>query len=155
MTGETVLQKDKRQTQTEQAVAGIALPKGISIRVWRDTDFAAIQQLSTAEGWPTPEERPDEALTAWHASWPTLVLVKGPEVIGFLRALSDEQVTTYIAEVLVSPRWRGQGLGQALIETCQRLCPSTRLDLLSTESSDGFYEAIGFRHFRGFRRSYR
>jgi len=150
-----VLQEDKRQTQVEEAVAGIALSGGVGIRAWRDTDFATVQQLSTAEGWPTPEERPDEALAAWRASWPTLVLVNGPEVIGFLRALTDEQVTTYVAELLVSPRWRGQGLGQALLEACQRLCPSTRIDLLSTASSDGFYEAIGFRHFQGFRRSYR
>jgi GNAT superfamily N-acetyltransferase len=146
---------DERQTQVEKAVAGLTLPGSVGIRAWLETDFAAIQQLSTATGWPTPVERPYEALNAWGASWPTLVLVNGPEVIGFLRALTDGQVTTYIAEVLVSPQWRGQGLGQALIETCHRLCPSTRLDLLSTESSDGFYEAVGFRHFPGFRRSIR
>ena len=150
-----VLQKDKRQIKVEKAVAGIILPSGISIRAWIDTDFATIQQLSAVEGWPTPEERPDEALTAWRTSWPTLVLVNGQEVVGFLRALTDEQVTTYVAEILISPRWRGQGLGQALIETCHRLYPSTRLDLLSTESSDSFYESTGFRHFQGFRKSYR
>jgi GNAT superfamily N-acetyltransferase len=147
--------RDERQTQVEKAVVGLALPGSIGIRAWLETDFAAVQHLSTAAGWPTPVERPYEALNAWRASWPTLVLVNGPEVIGFLRALTDGQVTTYIAEVLVSPQWRGQGLGQALIEACHRLCPSTRLDLLSTESSDGFYEAVGFRHFQGFRRSIR
>jgi predicted N-acetyltransferase YhbS len=147
--------RDERQTQVEKTVAGLALPDSTGIRAWLDTDFAAIQQLSTAAEWPTPVERPYEALNAWRASWPTLVLVNGPEVIGFLRALTDGQVTTYIAEVLVSPYWCGQGLGQALIETCQRLCPSTRIDLLSTESSDGFYEAVGFRHLQGFRKSIR
>jgi GNAT superfamily N-acetyltransferase len=147
--------RDERQTQVEKAVVGLALPGSIAIRAWLDTDFAAIQQLSAAAGWPTPVERSYEALNAWRVSWPTLVLVNGPEVIGFLRALTDGQVTTYIAEVLVSPQWRGQGLGQALIAACHRLCPSTRLDLLSTESSDGFYEAVGFRRFQGFRRSIR
>ena len=149
-----MLQKDKQQTQVEKAAAGIALPGGIRIRAWMEADFATIQQLSTAEGWPTPKERPAEALQAWRASWPTLVAVSGEEVIGFLRALTEGQVTMYIAEILISPKWRGQGLGQALIEICHRLYPSTRLDLLSTESSDGFYEAISFRHFKGFRKSY-
>lgn len=149
------LQRDERQAQVEKAVTGITLPGGISIRAWVGTDFAAVQQLSTAEGWPTPEKRPDEALAAWRVSWPTLVLVNGQEVIGFLRALTDEQVTTYIAEILVSPRWRGQGLGHALIETCHHLYPAARLDLLSTGSSDSFYEATGFRRFQGFRKSYR
>jgi hypothetical protein len=42
-----------------------------------------------------------------------------------------------------------------LIEACHHLCPSTRLDLLSGGTADGFYEANGFRRFQGFRKSYR
>ncbi len=147
------MNKDNRQAQVEQAVAGIPLPVGIRIRAWTIEDFAMIQQLSTAEGWPTPEKRPQAALAAWQTSWPALVLVHGEEVIGFLRALTDEQVTTYIAEMLVVPKWRGQGLGKALVEACHRLCPTTRLDLLSTATADGFYEANGFRPFKGYRKS--
>jgi len=149
-----MVKKDKHQVQVEKVMAGITLPTGIRIRAWVDADFAAIQQLSTAEGWPTPEKRSSEALSAWRMSWPTLVLVYEQEVVGFLRALTDEWVTTYIAEVLVSSKWRGQGLGQVLIEVCHQLYPSTRLDLLSTASADFFYEANGFRSFKGFRKSY-
>jgi ribosomal protein S18 acetylase RimI-like enzyme len=145
---------DKRQAQVAKVVIDITLPCSIRIRAWTDSDYAAIQHLSTMEGWPTPGQRPGEALIAWRASWPALVIVNGQEVIGFLRAITDEQVTTYIAEILISPGWRGRGLGQALVETCHHLYPSTRVDLLSTASSDGFYDAIGFRRFQGFRRSY-
>jgi hypothetical protein len=31
-------------------LAQIALPYGLSIRVWTDADFAAIERLSSAEG---------------------------------------------------------------------------------------------------------
>jgi len=144
----------KHQEQVEKAVTDIALPADVNIRAWIDTDFPTIQQLSAVEGWPTPVKRPNEALSAWQKSWPTLVVVNGNEIIGFLRALTDGQVTTYIAEILISPRWRGQGLGQGLIEVCHRLYPSTRLDLLSTASADSFYEANDFRQFKGFRKSY-
>lgn len=38
-----MLQKDKQQTQVEKALAGFALPDGVRIRAWIDTDFAAVQ----------------------------------------------------------------------------------------------------------------
>ena len=79
-----------------------ALPPGIAVRPWTEADFPAIQRLSRAEGWPTPVERPDAALAAWRRSWPALVAAHGGEVVGFLRALSDGEVTTYVAEVLVA-----------------------------------------------------
>jgi len=39
--------------------------------------------------------------------------------------------------------------------TLPPLVPITGLDLLSTESADGFYEDTDFRRFEGFRKSYR
>ncbi len=146
--------KGSRQSPIESAPPNVTLPPGIIVKVWRESDFAAIQQLSSAEGWPTPQNRPGEALAAWRQSWPVLVATEGEKVIGFLRALTDDAVTTYIAEILVAPRWRRQGIGHALVEACHNLCPSTRLDLLSAGTADGFYQANGFRRFQGFRKSY-
>jgi GNAT superfamily N-acetyltransferase len=132
----------------------LTLPPGVGIRPWVEGDFPAVQRLSEAEGWPTPLERPAEALAAWRRSWPTLVAVAEQEVIGFCRALSDGSVTTYIAELLVAPGWQGQGIGSALLEASQRLCPGSRLDLLAMETSRRFYERVGFRPFYGFRLSW-
>ena len=85
---------------TIEAIAGaLKLPSGVAIRAWQESDFPAVQRLSTAEGWTTPIERPEEARNAWRHSWPALVAVLADEVIGFSRALSDEAVTTYIAEL--------------------------------------------------------
>ncbi|OGG50913.1 MAG: hypothetical protein A3F84_00090 [Candidatus Handelsmanbacteria bacterium RIFCSPLOWO2_12_FULL_64_10] len=140
--------------QVEAAFAHVSLPPGVSIRAWSEADFAGIQRLSAAEGWPTPNERPEESLTSWRNAWPTLVATDGEAVIGFVRALTDGEITMYIAELLVVPERRGQGLGRALLDVCHHLYPHTRLDLLSTVSSDGFYEGFGFRRFQGFRKSY-
>lgn len=130
------------------------LPSDVKIRPWQANDFPVIQRLSDAEGWPTPNNRPAEALFAWQHSYPALVAVHQEQVIGFLRAITDKAVTTYIAELLVVKEWRGQGVGRALGDACHELVPSTRLDLLSTDQADPFYKAIRFRRFHGFRKSF-
>ena len=140
-----------RHDEVQAIMETLALAPGVSIRPWQEEDFRAIQRLSQREGWPTPLERPFEALAAWQRSWPTLVAVAQEEVIGFCRALSDGSVTTYIAELLVAPEWQRQGIASALLEVSQRLCPNSRLDLLAVETSRSFYEHIGFRTFYGFR----
>lgn len=146
--------RQEQQHQVAVAVAKLTLPAGVKIRAWADADFPDVQRLSSAEGWPTPTARPDEALTSWRNAWPTLVAVAESELVGFVRALTDGEVTMYIAELLVVPGWRGRGLGLALLEACHLLHPHTRIDLLSTENADRFYEANGFRPFQGFRKSY-
>lgn len=143
----------QRRLSVERAVCGLALSPGVTIRPWAETDFPAVQDLPAAEGWPTPVERPDDTLAAWRHSWPALVAVARGEVVGFLRGLTDGYITLYVAELLVAPRWRGRGVGTALIEVAQRLYPSTRIDLLGTETSASYYETHGYRPFRGFRKS--
>ncbi len=59
-------------------------------------------------------------------------------VIGFVRALTDGEVTMHIAEVVVEPERREQGIGRALLEACHALYPRTRVDLLSTDAADDF-----------------
>lgn len=146
----------QREDHRAEAVSSeVILPPGVTVRAWTESDFPAIQRLASAEGWPTPQDRATEAMAAWRKSWPALVATHGEDVVGFLRALTDGAVTTYVCEVLVVPAWRGRGIGRALIEACHHLCPSTRLDLLSGGTADGFYEANGFRRFQGFRKSYR
>lgn len=146
--------KQDRQRQIEAVTPLITLPPDVNIRSWTVEDFAAIQQLSSFEGWPTPTTRPSDALLAWQQAWPTLVATDGRVVIGFLRALTDGAVTTYIAEILVMEAWRGKGIGQGLVDLCHHLCPLTRIDLLATGAADRFYEAHGFHRFQGFRRSF-
>ncbi len=46
------------------------------------------------------------------------------------------------------------GIGKALIDICHNLYPNTRLDLLSTDGADDFYQRNSFRTNMGFRKSY-
>jgi GNAT superfamily N-acetyltransferase len=139
----------------DMALSRISLPDGVSIRPWQQKDFSAVQQISAAEGWVVPRERPGDMLSAWHHSWPALVALDHQGmIIGFLRALSDGKVTTYVAEILVIHKWRGQGIGSALLNVCHHMYPNTRLDILVPGFSDGFYERQGFTPENGFRRSH-
>jgi GNAT superfamily N-acetyltransferase len=148
------MENREQQSRIQSALAQMALPPGITIRAWTAADFAGIQKLSKLAGWSTPYERPTDALNAWCHSWPTFVATENAEMIGFFRALTDGHVTTYIAEILVVKSWQRRGVGQAFLELCHHLYPSTRFDLLSTEGAHSFYQACGFRPFQGFRKSY-
>ncbi len=149
-------QNDARQRQVEAALAYVTLPQGIFIRPWTENDFPAIQRLSHAEGWPTPQIRSDEAFIAWQQSWPALVATEDEAVIGFVRGLTDGEITTFIPELLIDAKHRGKGIGRLLLDVCHYLNPHTRIDVLSTESSASFYQAHGFRRLGdGFRKSYR
>lgn len=144
-----------RQKQLEAALTVLKLPPGIQLRCWTETDFPDIQRLSTLQRWPTPHNRPEEALAAWQHSWPALVVTEGERVIGFVRGMTDREITMYIAELLVDPDYRGKGIGRLLMDACHALCPRTRLDLISTEEAIPFYKATGFRYVgEGLRKSY-
>ncbi|MEG0307160.1 MAG: GNAT family N-acetyltransferase [Clostridium sp.] len=141
-------------TLTEDIISQSPLPNGISIRQFLETDFPSIQLLYEKEGWMTFIKREKAALNAWKNSSIALVVVYENIIIGLLRGLTDGEVTTYIAEIIIDSNYRGKGLGKALIDVCHNLYPNTRLDLLSTEGADEFYKREHFKTHIGFRKSY-
>ena len=141
-------------TIAENLPLQIKLPKDILIRQFIEPDFPSVQRLYEKEGWMTFIKRSDEGLEAWKNSTIALVAVEGELVVGLVRALTDGEITTYIAEIIVDINYRGKSIGKALLDVCHNLYPHTRLDLLSTEDEDEFYERNKFRKTTGFRKSY-
>jgi GNAT superfamily N-acetyltransferase len=144
-----------RTVAVAAALVGLAVPAGVAVRAWSEADFPAIQSLSDAEGWPTPRTRPEECRAAWRCSWPALVATHDAAIIGFVRALTDAEVTLFVPELLVAPAWQGKGIGRLLLDVCHTLYPHVRIELLATGASAPFYAAVGFRSFHGYRKSYR
>ncbi|PKL77760.1 MAG: hypothetical protein CVV27_04625 [Candidatus Melainabacteria bacterium HGW-Melainabacteria-1] len=69
------------------------------------------------------------------------------QLIGFARALTDYQSFAYLADVIVDPDWRGQGLGQMLIKCALEdpcLVPMRRW-LLRTRDAHELYRPFGFK----------
>ncbi|MCP3030226.1 GNAT family N-acetyltransferase [Halobacillus sp. A1] len=125
----------------------------VSIRSFRIHDFDTIQEMNKQEGWTQLIDNSEETLQAWINSEPALVLLMDQEIIGYLRGITDGAVTLYITELLIREDYRKQGFAQQLIEKAHSCYPSTRVEMLATNSSEGYYTSKGFRPFHGFRKA--
>ncbi|MBX0359182.1 GNAT family N-acetyltransferase [Halobacillus sp. Nhm2S1] len=125
----------------------------IQIRTFLEKDFDAVQQLNEKEGWSGLVERGEETLCSWLNSEPALVAVVDGEIAGFLRGLTDGSITLYVCDLLVKESFRNQGIAEKLIQTAHECYPSTRVEMLASTKSEGYYANQGYRSFYGFRKS--
>ncbi|MDN7245364.1 GNAT family N-acetyltransferase [Planococcus shenhongbingii] len=123
------------------------------IRRYEERDFPAIHELNKAEGWNNLVEKHEDTKEAWKHSNAAFVAEMEGAVAGCLRGLTDGHITFYIAELLIHPEWRGQGIGKQLLSHVHSLYPKTRFELLASQTSRSFYEALGYRAFYGFRKT--
>ncbi|MGR9047170.1 GNAT family N-acetyltransferase [Halobacillus faecis] len=127
--------------------------ESIQIRTFLEKDFDAVQQLNEKEGWSGLVERGEETLCSWLNSEPALVAIVNGELAGFLRGLTDGSITLYVCDLLVKESFRNQGIAEKLIQTAHECYPSTRVEMLASTKSEGYYANQGYRSFYGFRKS--
>jgi GNAT superfamily N-acetyltransferase len=66
------------------------------------------------------------------------------ELVGVARTLSDFAYCSYLADLAVAERCKGQGIGKALIaETRARIGPGSMLLLIAAPTAQSYYEHIG------------
>jgi GNAT superfamily N-acetyltransferase len=65
-------------------------------------------------------------------------------LVGVLRALSDFNYRTFVADLAVIPTFQNRGIGKALLEESRKSAPEARLFLFSAEDAEGFYKKVGF-----------
>ncbi|MGT2895229.1 N-acetyltransferase family protein [Streptococcus entericus] len=119
----------------------------IRVRPGEPADAVALSALYQQEGWLTFNDKVNQLMT--HSAY--LVLVADETVIGFVRYLTNQLVTTFVCECLVSETYRGKGYGSLLLDELQAAYPTTRLELIS--QADSFYDNNRFRVVgTGFRR---
>ncbi|MFC0238397.1 GNAT family N-acetyltransferase [Fictibacillus phosphorivorans] len=116
--------------------------------------FERIQELNKKENWTQLVERYEETKQAWRKSNVAYVMLKNEELVGYVRGLTDEHVTLYICEMLISKPYRGLGLGGKLLNSIQEKYPTARMEMLASRTSHTFYEGQNFRSFYGYRRTY-
>jgi GNAT superfamily N-acetyltransferase len=82
------------------------------------THLGGVLALCTAEGWMALASDPDRAHRVLTAPGVTtaVALGDGHGVLGFAQLLSDGELQTYLANLLVSPSRRGEGIGRSLLE---------------------------------------
>ncbi len=123
------------------------------VREFKENDFDSIHNLNVEEEWSNLVKNKEDTKQAWIHSNIAFLVFDNNNLVGYLRGFTDENVTTFICELLVNKRYRGQGIGKELIKFVHNLYPKTRIDLLATKSSSSFYEENHYRAFYGYRKS--
>jgi GNAT superfamily N-acetyltransferase len=106
-------------------------------------DRPAIAALVQTAYWAA--DRSVEQIVESLAHSTCLALTHEGATVGFVRALSDYSVNSYICDFIIAPEHRGRGLGKWMLETLMALPTLARTSqLLVTEDAMSFYEAYGF-----------
>jgi GNAT superfamily N-acetyltransferase len=100
----------------------------------------------TAGWWP---ERTAEQVRAVLVASPAVGAWHGEDLIGFARAVTDGVLRAYVEDVVVSPDWRGTGVGRALLAgLMEQLEPIPVVTLFCSADLVRYYEASSFRRSR-------
>lgn len=125
----------------------------ILIRPYKPSDYPFIKQLNQLEGWNNLVEKEEDTKKAWDHSNIAYVATINEVIVAYVRGMTDQAITLYICEILVSEQVRGQGVGQQLLKFVQNQYPTTRMEMLASSTSHTYYEQHGFRPFYGFRKT--
>lgn len=125
----------------------------INFRSYEEKDFYQINELNIQEEWSNLVEKAKETQKAWNNSNVKIVACVEDKVIGYVRGLTDYNVTLYICELLIDKAYRGLGIGTELLKLAHEKYPKTRMELLGSSSSHTYYEKLNFRSFYGHRKT--
>jgi ribosomal protein S18 acetylase RimI-like enzyme len=133
----------------------LSLKNGMTYKIkeFNAEDFDHVHQLNAEEEWNNLVKKSEDTKNAWLHSTIKFLVFDGDTLAGYVRGFTDEHVTTYITELLINQRYRGQGIGTELIKYVHHLYPKTRIDLLASSTSRTFYEDNDYRAFYGFRKT--
>lgn len=116
----------RRQTVTAAQFAGLLERSGLAARRPVD-DLARLQRML---------DNANLIVTATDS--------KSGELVGIARSLTDWSYATYLSDLAVDARFKGRGIGQALIEETRRHAgEEAMLLLVSAPDAEGFYQRIG------------
>lgn len=121
-------------------------------------DFATIHGWLTETYWAAGITRPKVEKAARHsavvvgayrheASVDNASAKGSPKQVGYCRVVSDFTRFAWVADVIVDPAQRGQGLGQAMVKFMLEHPELADVHnwLLGTKDAQGVYEKVGFK----------
>lgn len=125
----------------------------ISVRPYVESDFPQIHNLNIKEKWNNLVEKSEDTQKAWENSNVKYVACFNESIIGYIRGLTDGNITLLVSELLIDENYRGLGIGTKLLKHVHQIYPKTRIDLLATSSSHTYYKKNKVRSFYGFRKT--
>ncbi|MHA6203198.1 GNAT family N-acetyltransferase [Dyella soli] len=92
----------------------------------------------------------EAAATGLPASWCSVCVREGDELIGMGRVVGDGGLFLFVVDIAVAPAWQGQGWGrrimQALMDEVHARAPSrAMIGLIAEGTAFEFYQQFGFR----------
>jgi ribosomal protein S18 acetylase RimI-like enzyme len=112
-------------------------------------DVASFMALRRSVGLPEREKL--QVKRALGASLCSVLALYGGEIAGMGRLVGDGAIIWYLQDVIVSPRFQGQGVGRAIVEKLlahirESSLPGScvSIGLMATAGKEGFYERLGF-----------
>lgn len=114
--------------------------------------LSGVLALCEAEGWEGFVSDPDRAVSSLTAPGiSTVVAVEEEDVVGFAQIQSDGVLQAHLSLAAVDAEHRGCGIGKRLVEEAFERSGGERVDIISTEGSETFYESFHHKARRGFR----
>src|SRR5688500_19020010 len=103
--------------------------------------------LYTATGWGVREEYDRETMAdvIERSRFVTARVADEEEmrVVGFARILTDDVLTTWVAEIIVDPAYQRRGLGRALMERVIDRYGETAIYAEAVADVEGFFASCG------------
>ena len=113
----------------------------------REIPAEGVLGLYQSAGW-WPERTAEQVRTVLRVS-PAAGAWHGQHLIGFARAVTDGILRAYVEDMVVSPDWRGTGIGHALLANLtEQLGPVPVVTLFCSPGLVRYYEASSFRRTR-------
>jgi ribosomal protein S18 acetylase RimI-like enzyme len=117
----------------------------MQIRAIRPEEVEAARVLLQNANWGKRVSNPEVFARLLSQSQVAIVAVQDEEVIGFLRALTDDIFNGYISMVVVHEAHRGKGVGTALVKTVMGDRPEMTWVLRAgRDGVSEFYKKLGF-----------
>lgn len=109
----------------------------------KDVDIDTLHEMLRRSYWAKDRTREEVAASVENSL--CFSLLKGADLIGFARVLTDKMAYAIILDMIILDAFRGQGLGQWLVRTmCDHPEVAPLRQLLWTGDAEGFYRKAGF-----------
>jgi ribosomal protein S18 acetylase RimI-like enzyme len=117
----------------------------MELRHITENDLDATYVLLAENGWTHRLGSVAEFRTLVAASQIATVATVNDEIVGFIRALTDRQSNGYLSMLVVSEKYRRQGIGRALVESVVGShLPVTWILRAGREGAVTFFAKLGF-----------